>query len=149
MSTSYYLVNRKKYEEYQAFQDFWENRLVPLIKESIENYCSSIDGEYVNNDTAEDVLEKLKYRCSFCPLSLDDTGTRIGAYSPRNGFFWDNMSIDGIYIYSLEELYGFLKEHADYFLQDEYSEEIGFEKFCEETEQKFPSGRKKTSTRRK
>ena len=149
MSTSYYLVNRKKYEEYQAFQDFWENRLVPHVKESIENYCSSVDGEYVNNDTAEDVLEELENRCSFCPLSMESASERVRAYSPRTGFFWDNMSVNGILIYSLETLHSFLEDHPEYFLQDEYSKEISFEKFCEETEQKFPAGRKKTFNRRK
>ena len=143
MSTSYYLMNRKKYEEYLAFQDFWENRLVPQVKESIENYCSSVDGEYVNNDTAEDVLDELKYRCSFCPLSLDDTGTRIGAYSPVSGFFWDNISVDGTLIRSLEVLRDFLNKHPEYFLQDEYSEEINFVKFCEMTGQQFSAGMRK------
>ena len=149
MSTSYDLVNRKKYEEYRAFQDFWENRLLPQVKESIENYCSSVDGEYVNNDTAEDVLEELEYRCAFCPLSMEGASERIGGYSPRSGFFWDNRSVNGVLIYSLETLHRFLEEHPEYFLQDEYSNEISFEEFCEKTEQKLPAGTKKKSIRRK
>ncbi len=146
MSTSYYLTNNDKYKEYLAFQEFWENTLLPGIKDDIEKYCASAEGEYVNSDTAEDVLEDLKQHLPFCPLSLEDCSKRIGAFSVHDGFFWDSyIRFEGNLISSVEDLMRFLENNPEYVLQDECCETINLEEFCKRTKQVLPSGKHRQS----
>ena len=55
MSTTYYLRHKKKYEEYQGFEKFWDE-LIAKTKESIDGYCRKVDGWLVNADLAEDII---------------------------------------------------------------------------------------------
>ncbi|MET3569277.1 hypothetical protein [Enterocloster citroniae] len=44
MSTEYYISNRRKREEILAFNRFWEEKLIPGIKEQINEYCERPTG---------------------------------------------------------------------------------------------------------
>ena len=133
MSTSYYITNKTKEKEYRAFADFWDNQLMPELLKSIEGYCSSTAGEYVNEDTTEDIWEHIKYRLPFCPLNEENCGSRFGAYTNANGFRWDHITVDRVLIYSLKSLSEFLAQHPDYCIQDECSEDISLEEFRAKT----------------
>lgn len=129
MSTSYYVTNRTKEKEYRAFADFWNNQLKPEVLKSIKDYCSSAAGEYVNENTTEDIWEHIENTLPFCPLSEEDCGSRFGAYTNADGFFWDHITVDGVLIYSLKSLSEFLAQHPDYCIQNEYCEDISLEEF--------------------
>ena len=40
LSTNYYIFNRKKREEIQEFNRFWEEIFIPGIKQQIEDHLS-------------------------------------------------------------------------------------------------------------
>ena len=44
MSISYYIFNRKKREEIQEFNRFWEETFIPGLKQQIEAYCGERNG---------------------------------------------------------------------------------------------------------
>ena len=50
LSISYYIFNRKKREEIQEFNRFWEETFIPGLKQQIEAYCGERNGTYVNPD---------------------------------------------------------------------------------------------------
>lgn len=133
MSTSYYVVDKKKLKEYQDFEEFWENRFKPGMKKMIEDYCSNAKGEYINQDSAEDIWYDISARLPYCPLDTDASETWIGAYSRTGGFLWNFADVDGAMIASPKDLSSFLASHPDFALQDENWKEISVEEFCSRT----------------
>ena len=63
MSTNYYIFNRKKREEIQEFNRFWEETFIPGLKQQVEDYCSKRNGTYVNTDFGNEIIKE-KIACS-------------------------------------------------------------------------------------
>ena len=58
LSTSYYIFNRKKREEIQEFNRFWEETFIPGLKQQIEAYCGERNGTYVNPDFGNEIINE-------------------------------------------------------------------------------------------
>ncbi len=129
MSASYYITNKKKLKEYQAFQEFWDNRFIPGIMDSIREYCEGAAGEYINQSTARDICDEISFGLPSCPISIDDSSMRIGTFSRISGFLWDWADIEGTVISSVADMVSFLSAHPECSLQDENWRDISVEEF--------------------
>ena len=58
LSTNYYIFNRKKREEIQEFNRFWEETFIPGLKQQVEDYCSKRNGTYVNTDFGNEIIKE-------------------------------------------------------------------------------------------
>ena len=129
MSTTYYLRNKKKYEEYKGFEKFWDE-LIAKTKESIEEYCRKVDGWLVNADLAEDIIDDKISSLSYCPIYDDQYDTDFCSGSAR-GFVFRPCYIEGQRIYNMQELKVFseTEEAREYVIVDDCNEPFSYEDF--------------------
>ena len=69
MSTTYYIVNRKRKKECEEFKKFWEEEWFPEITDKLYQFCTGTNGEIVNKDLAESISEDKMCGFSCTPLS--------------------------------------------------------------------------------
>ena len=136
MSTTYYLRNKKKYEEYKGFEKFWDE-LIAKTKESIEEYCRKVDGWLVNADLAEDIIDDKISSLSYCPIYDDQYDTDFCSGSAR-GFVFRPCYIEGQRIYNMQELKVFseTEEAREYVIVDDCNEPFSYEDFFALVEKK-------------
>lgn len=136
MSTTYYLRHKKKYEEYQGFEKFWDE-LIAKTKESIEKYCRKVDGWLVNADLAEDIIDDKISSLSYCPIYDDQYDTDFCSGSAR-GFVFRPCYIEGQRIYNIQELKAFseTEEAKEYVIVDDCNEPFSYEDFFALVEKK-------------
>lgn len=136
MSTTYYLRHKKKYEEYQGFEKFWDE-LIAKTKESIEEYCRKVDGWLVNADLAEDIIDDKISSLSYCPIYDDQYDTDFCSGSAR-GFVFRPCYIEGQRIYNIQELKAFseTEEAKEYVIVDDCNEPFSYEDFFALVEKK-------------
>lgn len=136
MSTTYYLRNKKKYEEYKGFEKFWDE-LIAKTKESIEEYCRKVDGWLVNADLAEDIIDDKISSLSYCPIYDDQYDTDFCSGSAR-GFVFRPCYIEGQRIYNIQELKAFseTEEAKEYVIVDDCNEPFSYEDFFALVEKK-------------
>lgn len=136
MSTTYYLRNKKKYEEYKGFEKFWDE-LIAKTKESIEEYCRKVDGWLVNADLAEDIIDDKISSLSYCPIYDDQYDTDFCSGSAR-GFVFRPCYIEGQRIYNMQELKAFseTEEAKEYVIVDDCNEPFSYEDFFALVEKK-------------
>ena len=136
MSTTYYLRHKKKYEEYQGFEKFWDE-LIAKTKESIEKYCRKVDGWLVNADLAEDIIDNKISSLSYCPIYDDQYDTDFCSGSAR-GFVFRPCYIEGQRIYNMQELKVFseTEEAREYVIVDDCNEPFSYEDFFALVEKK-------------
>lgn len=136
MSTTYYLRNKKKYEEYKGFEKFWDE-LIAKTKESIEKYCRKVDGWLVNADLAEDIIDDKISSLSYCPIYDDQYDTDFCSGSAR-GFVFRPCYIEGQRIYNIQELKAFseTEEAKEYVIVDDCNEPFSYEDFFALVEKK-------------
>lgn len=136
MSTTYYLRHKKKYEEYQGFEKFWDE-LIAKTKESIEKYCRKVDGCLVNADLAEDIIDDKINSLSYCPIYDDQYDTDFCSGSAR-GFVFRPCYIEGQRIYNIQELKAFseTEEAKEYVIVDDCNEPFSYEDFFALVEKK-------------
>lgn len=136
MSTTYYLRHKKKYEEYQGFEKFWDE-LIAKTKESIEKYCRKVDGWLVNADLAEDIIDNKISSLSYCPIYDDQYDTDFCSGSAR-GFVFRPCYIEGQRIYNMQKLKAFseTEEAKEYVIVDDCNEPFSYEDFFALVEKK-------------
>ena len=136
MSTTYYLRHKKKYEEYQGFEKFWDE-LIAKSKESIDGYCRKVDGWLVNADLAEDIIDDKISSLSYCPIYDDQYDTDFCSGSAR-GFVFRPCYIEGQRIYNIQELKAFseTEEAKEYVIVDDCNEPFSYEDFFALVEKK-------------
>lgn len=136
MSTTYYLRHKKKYEEYQGFEKFWDE-LIAKTKESIDGYCRKVDGWLVNADLAEDIIDDKISSLSYCPIYDDQYDTDFCSGSAR-GFVFRPCYIEGQRIYNIQELKAFseTEEAKEYVIVDDCNEPFSYEDFFALVEKK-------------
>lgn len=136
MSTTYYLRHKKKYEEYQGFEKFWDE-LIAKTKESIDGYCRKVDGWLVNADLAEDIIDDKISSLSYCPIYDDQYDTDFCSGSAR-GFVFRPCYIEGQRIYNIQELKAFseTEEAREYVIVDDCNEPFSYEDFFALVEKK-------------
>ena len=136
MSTTYYLRHKKKYEEYQGFEKFWDE-LIAKTKESIDGYCRKVDGWLVNADLAEDIIDDKISSLSYCPIYDDQYDTDFCSGSAR-GFVFRPCYIEGQRIYNMQELKAFseTEEAKEYVIVDDCNEPFSYEDFFALVEKK-------------
>lgn len=136
MSTTYYLRNKKKYEEYNGFEKFWDE-LIAKTKESIEEYCRKVDGWLVNADLAEDIIDDKISSLSYCPIYDDQYDTDFCSGSVR-GFVFRPCYIEGQRIYNMQKLKAFseTEEAKEYVIVDDCNEPFSYEDFFALVEKK-------------
>jgi len=57
MSTEFYISNRIKKREVTSLNSFWEKQLIPELKKHITDYCNELNGQYINNDVANRIID--------------------------------------------------------------------------------------------
>ena len=136
MSTTYYLRHKKKYEEYQGFEKFWDE-LIAKTKESIDGYCRKVYGWLVNADLAEDIIDDKISSLSYCPIYDDQYDTDFCSGSAR-GFVFRPCYIEGQRIYNIQELKAFseTEEAKEYVIVDDCNEPFSYEDFFALVEKK-------------
>lgn len=145
MSVDYYLSNRKKREEIQSFNEFWENHLVPELKNRIMDYCDEVDGDHVNSDFAKQVIDDRVSSFSYAPGDTTSYETLIGS-SRWNGrrtlFQWDGAYVDGRVIsdeLSIIEFFSNKEHQIQYCIIDEYNKEYTLNEFLDKIKSKDES----------
>lgn len=121
MPTNYYLADRRKKEECKRFEKFWEEEWFPQIRSSIYDFCTMIDGEIVNEDLAEGIIEDNLCGFSYSPLS-DTLFKQSFLTVKKSGIFWHKCTIGNLTFDSQESLIKFFstKENQDkYLIEDE------------------------------
>ena len=58
LSTYYYLCDRRKREEVEAFNQFWEFDLIPGMEKQINDYCNNLAGTCVNSKYADFIIQE-------------------------------------------------------------------------------------------
>lgn len=119
MSRCFCVTDTEKKAEYDKFNEFWENILLPETKQRINDFCEQMQGKYVNEDFAEDVIEENLKSLTYTTLSSDAYDYEIGTLTTEK-FFWFGTEVEGEYISSKESLKNFLKNNPKYVLTDEY-----------------------------
>ena len=117
MSITYYIADKNKKDEYEKFRKFWEDELFPEFIDKIYEYCSSVDGEIVNQDLAEGIAED--NLCGYSSVPLSETKfEEVMVTVNHAGVFWRKCVVEGNSINSLEELIKFFskKEHQEHYL---------------------------------
>lgn len=137
MSTEYYLSNRKKQEEIQAFNKFWEEELIPEFKQKIIDYCKKADGRYVNEMFAEQIIEEKITDISAAPGDSQGYETIIGVsrWSGKRPLFqWEGSYIEDCIIRDEGSLVGFFASKTNqerYCIVDENHKEYTLKGFLE------------------
>ena len=123
MSTNYYIFNRKKREEIQEFNRFWEETFIPGLKQQVEDYCSKRNGTYVNTDFGNEIIEE------------KIAGTVIGLShwnGKRNLFQWEGSYVEEHIIRdeaSLVEFFNSKMNQQQYSIVDEFDKEYTLDAF--------------------
>lgn len=110
MSTVYYIIDKKIEKEIKDFSDFFENKIISYIEDTIEKYCAKTDGKYINNDYTEEVLDELIPKVKYSQPNDDNYMFRIGHIwygdkKPR--FIWGQFHLDGFFIYDFKSFKDF------------------------------------------
>lgn len=142
MSTRYYLSNRQKRKEFEAFNVFWKEKFIPGLKNQINNYCMEVNGEYVNKGFAEAMIDETVAQIIYTPG--DSTNYETEVCSTRwNGnrtlCQWEGVAVDGWVIrdeISLTEFFAKNSNQGQYCIVDEYDMEYSLNDFL----QKIKSG---------
>ena len=135
LSTEYYISNRRKREEILAFNRFWEEKLIPGIKEQINEYCGEANGIHVNMGFAERVMEDEISKICHAPGDSQSYETALGS-SRSNGkrtlFQWEGSYVDDHIIRDEGSLVDFFSHQANqdhYCIVDEHGTEYSIEDF--------------------
>lgn len=137
MSTKYYISNRKKREEIQAFNDFWEKNLIPGLKKQIGDYCKEASGEYVNPAFAEAVIDDKVSGFSYPPGDASSYEAEICSTrynGSRTLCQWEGICVDDDIIRDESSLIDFfqVKENQKrYCITDEYDKEYTLAEFLD------------------
>ena len=97
LSTNYYIFNRKKREEIQEFNRFWEETFIPGLKQQVEDYCSKRNGTYVNTDFGNEIIKEKIAGISGAPGKSESYETVIGVShwnGKRNLFQWEGSYVE-------------------------------------------------------
>lgn len=142
MSTEYYLSNRKKKEEVQTFNSFWENRLIPELKKRITDYCMDLNGIHVNQSFAEQIIDNRISPISCTMTDSTSYETLIGSSywnGKRTLFQWEGAYVDGHVIrdeISVVEFYSNKENQTVYSIVDEYGTEYTLNAFLDKIKSK-------------
>ena len=135
MSTEFYISNRIKKREVTSLNSFWEKQLIPELKKHITDYCNELNGQYINNDVANRIIDS-----KISPISsvMDDSfnyETLIGT-SYKNGkgtlFQWEGESVDGHVIcdeVDVVEFFSNRENQIKYCIMDDYGKEYTLNEF--------------------
>ena len=135
MSTNYYIFNRKKREEIQEFNRFWEETFIPGLKQQIEDHCSKQNGAYVNTDFGNEIIGEKISGISGAPGKSESYETVIGVShwnGKRNLFQWEGSYVEEHIIRdesSLVEFFNSKTNQQQYSIVDEFDKEYTLEAF--------------------
>ena len=135
LSTNYYIFNRKKREEIQEFNRFWEEIFIPGIKQQIEDHCSKQNGAYVNTDFGNEIIGEKISGISGAPGKSESYETVIGVShwnGKRNLFQWEGSYVEEHIIRdesSLVEFFNSKMNQQQYSIVDEFDKEYTLEAF--------------------
>ena len=135
MSTNYYIFNRKKREEIQEFNRFWEETFIPGLKQQVEDYCSKRNGTYVNTDFGNEIIEEKIAGISGAPGKSESYETVIGVShwnGKRNLFQWEGSYVEEHIIRdeaSLVEFFNSKMYQQQYSIVDEFDKEYTLDAF--------------------
>lgn len=120
MSTSYYLRNKKDYEEYQNYLNFLEKLKVDT-NQKIKEYCDAVNGKLINADFVEDAEDVVSSLFNKLDWEVGYEDQEIGTKT-RNGFSYYSYSL------GLEEIKRRC-ESGEYEVIDEYDKILAYEEF--------------------
>lgn len=132
MSTSYYIVDKVKKNEYIKLKAFWEQEMYPNIETQINKFFDENTGNFINADLQEEVIEtSVLSALKYCPISDDTFTAKIGT-ATKEDFYWDVVEINDLVhkqIVDVSELEKFLNVNTNYEIIDEYGEAIEISTF--------------------
>jgi hypothetical protein len=135
LSTSYYIFNRKKREEIQEFNRFWEETFIPGLKQQIEAYCGERNGTYVNPDFGNEIINEKISGISDAPGKSESYEMVIGVShwnGKRNLFQWEGSYVEEHIIRdeaSLVEFFNSKMNQQQYSIADEFDKEYTLDAF--------------------
>lgn len=90
-------------DEFIKFVSYWEEKWFLQIKKDLYDFCNEIDGEIVNQDLAESIVEDyILGGCQYAPISHTLYQESLVTIK-KAGVFWHSHVWDGIKISSLSE----------------------------------------------
>ena len=135
LSISYYIFNRKKREEIQEFNRFWEETFIPGLKQQIEAYCGERHGTYVNPDFGNEIINEKISGISDAPGKSESYEMVIGVShwnGKRNLFQWEGSYVEEHIIRdeaSLVEFFNSKMNQQQYSIVDEFDKEYTLDAF--------------------
>lgn len=127
MGKSIYIRSMKKYREYIAFFEIWNQEVVPSIRLETSAVFSKAD---VSDSFKEIIFDQINDFLRKQLLFEDYYEERLGQITSK-GFIFDHVRLEGIYIWDKESLKEFLERCPDYILLDDMDEKVSFEEIFE------------------
>ena len=116
-----YISDKSKKEEVWKLRKYWEEKWFPAIKRSLYNFCTDTNGQIVNAELGESLIEFYVGNLQYPPIS--DTLYKESLVTiNKAGIFWHNHVWDGVMISNYSELILFFDESVNqekYILEDE------------------------------
>ncbi|MCI9183463.1 MAG: hypothetical protein HFG61_01110 [Lachnospiraceae bacterium] len=116
-----YISDKNKKEEVWKLRKYWEEKWFPAIKASLYNFCADTNGQIVNAELGESLIEFYVGNLQYPPI--DDILYRQSlVVINKAGIFWRNRVLDSIIISSFSELISFFDKSENqekYILEDE------------------------------
>ena len=122
-------------EEIQAFNRFWEETFIPGLKQQIENYCSEVNGTYVNAEFGNEIVRESISGISGAPGKSESYETVIGVShwnGKRNLFQWEGSYVEEHIIRdeaSLVDFFNSKMNQQQYSIVDEFDKEYTLDAF--------------------
>lgn len=115
-----YISDKNKKEEVWKLRKYWEEKWFPAIKASLYNFCADTNGQIVNAELGESLIEFYVGNLQYPPI--DDILYRQSlVVINKAGIFWRNRVLDGIMISNFSELILFFDKSENqekYILED-------------------------------
>lgn len=124
---SIYIRSVKKYREYTAFFELWNQQVVPSIRMETSSAFSKAE---VSESFKEIIFDQLNDFLRKQLLFEDYYEERLGQITSK-GFIFDHVRLEGIYIWDKESLKEFLERYPDYILLDDMNKKVSFEEIFE------------------
>lgn len=125
MSTVYYIINKKKLDDYENLCKFLKNEAEKVKNDFIE-FGKKFEDENIENIVDYDIssfFDSLKYK-------MEPDEIRFGQFTSRGFTFFNDFTCFGIR--DVDTLRNFMNLNPDYIIEDECGEKFTIEQFIEE-----------------
>jgi hypothetical protein len=129
MSTVFYIIDKRKKDEYKNFCDILNNYKEKLQNDLL-NYVNNVNGILINEENlAWDIEKKTKDFIESLKYCIDEDEIRFGQVGSRGFTFFQDHTCRNLGCY--EDVEKLLKENTNFIINDEYNIEYSLEEFKE------------------